>query len=72
MLTTNTNHLGGNLVHKHKTLKFDMVGEQPAMYIQKNVEKLHTLKSQPRISEFARTEWPETFDFPTRISVFYR
>ena len=25
-----TNHPGGNPVHKHKTIKFDVVGEQPA------------------------------------------
>ena len=27
MLTIFTNHLGGNIVHKHKTIKFDLVGE---------------------------------------------
>ena len=35
VLTTQTNHPGGNPVHKHKTIKFEVVGEQPAiMYIQ--------------------------------------
>ena len=29
-LTVNTIHPGGNLVHKHKPLKFDVVGERPA------------------------------------------
>ena len=30
-----TNHPGGNLVHKHKTIKFGVVGEHPATnYIQ--------------------------------------
>ena len=28
VLTIYTNHLGGNLVHKHKTKKFNVVGEQ--------------------------------------------
>ena len=27
MLTIYTNHPDGNIVHKHKTIKFDMVGE---------------------------------------------
>ena len=27
MLTIYTNHPGGNIVHKHKTIKFDLVGE---------------------------------------------
>ena len=27
MLTIFTNHPGGNLVHKHKTRKFDVLGE---------------------------------------------
>ena len=27
MLTIYTNHQGGNIVHKHKTIKFDLVGE---------------------------------------------
>ena len=30
VLTIYTNHPGGNPVHKHKTIKFDVVGEQPA------------------------------------------
>ena len=35
MLTTCTQHPGGNLLHKDKTLKFDVVGERPAKkYIQ--------------------------------------
>ena len=29
VLTISTNHPGGNLGHKHKTVKFDVVGEQP-------------------------------------------
>ena len=29
-LTINTIHPGGNLVHRHKPLKFDVVGERPA------------------------------------------
>ena len=34
VLTIYTNHPGGNLVHKHKTIKFDMGKERPAtMYI---------------------------------------
>ena len=27
MLTIYTNHTGGNIVHNHKTIKFDLVGE---------------------------------------------
>ena len=35
MLTICTHHSGGNLLHKDKTLKFDVVGERPATkYIQ--------------------------------------
>ena len=35
VLTIYTNYPGGNPVHKHKTIKFEVVGEQPAiMYIQ--------------------------------------
>ena len=29
VLTIYTNHLGGSLVHKHKAINFDMVGERP-------------------------------------------
>ena len=29
-LTDYTNYAGGNLAHKHKTIKFDMLGEKPA------------------------------------------
>ena len=37
VLTIYTNHPGGNPVRKHKTIKFEVVGEQPAtMYIQIN------------------------------------
>lgn len=35
VLAIYTNHLGRNLVHKHKTIKYDLVGKQPAaLYIQ--------------------------------------
>ena len=52
-LTINTIHPGGNLVHRHKPLKFDVVGERPAtetVYPNqpnrlKSVVKLHRLKS---------------------------
>ena len=30
MLTIDTNHSGGNLVHQHKSIKFDEVGVRPA------------------------------------------
>ena len=30
VLTIYTNHPGGNLVHKYKTIKFDVVVERPA------------------------------------------
>ena len=30
VLTTYINHPAGNLVQKHKTVRFDVVGEQPA------------------------------------------
>ena len=29
MLTIFKNHLGENFVHKHKTIKFDVLGERP-------------------------------------------
>ena len=77
MLTTYTNHLGENLVHKLKAVKFDKVGEQPATRYYPNqlnrlirVEKLHRLKSQTIFSEASQTEWREPFDFPTGISGF--
>ena len=35
LITCNANHLGGNLVHKHKTIKCDVMGERAATnYIQ--------------------------------------
>ena len=72
MLTVYSNHPGGNLVHKLKAVKFDLVGEQPATRHYPNqpnrlkrVEKLHRLKSQPIFSKASQTEWREPFDFPT-------
>ena len=79
MLTVYSNHPGGNLVHKLKAVKFDLVGEQLAtryfpnqLNRLKRVEKLHRLKTQPIFSEASQTEWrkPSAFDFPTRISGF--
>ena len=35
VLAIYTNHLGTNLVYEHKTIKFDLMGKQPAaLYIQ--------------------------------------
>ena len=66
-----TNQTTGNLVHKHKTMKFDVVVERPVtdnvypnqLNRLKRVEKLHPLKSQPMFSEAPRWEWREPFDF---------
>lgn len=67
-----TNHPGGILVHKHNTIKFDVVGERPATKYYPNqlkrlkrVEKLHRLKLQSIFSEASQTEWREPFDFST-------
>jgi len=53
-----THHPGGILVHKHNTIKFDVVGEQPATKYYPNqlnrlrrVEKLHRLKLRSIFSE---------------------
>ena len=54
-LTIYTNHPGGNLVQKHKTITFDVVGERAASYIVspnqryrlQRLEKWIRLKSQP-------------------------
>ena len=79
MLTVYSNHPGGNLVHKLKAVKFDLVGEQLAtryfpnqLNRLKRVEKFHRLKTQPIFSEASQTEWriPSAFDFPTGISGF--
>ena len=80
VLTIYTNHPGGNLLHKHKTVKFDVVGEQPATKYYpdqlnrlKRVEKLlcRRLKYQPMFSEASQSEsGREPFDFPTGISCF--
>ena len=66
-------------MHKHKTMKFDVVVERPVtdnvypnhLNRLKRVEKLHPLKSQPMFSEAPRREWREPFDFPPdfRISL---
>ena len=60
VLTIYTNSdLGGDLVHKLKTTKFDMVGERPptkdykaCIQIRlKRAQKLYHLKTQPMFSE---------------------
>ena len=50
-------------MHKHKTMKFDVVGERPVTnYIPKSGEqtkksrKLHRLKTQPMVSEASRKQ----------------
>ena len=52
VLTIYTNYPGGNTVHKHKTIKFEVVGEQPAiMYIQiKKKKKKGTKIASPQIT----------------------
>ena len=57
--TYTTSDLGGDLVHKLRTTKFDMVGERPTtedykVCIQirlKRAQQLHHLKTQPMFSE---------------------
>ena len=70
MLTIDTNQTAGNLAHKHKTMKFDVVVERPVtdnvypnqLNRLKSAKKLHPLKSQPMFSEAPRREWREPFD----------
>ena len=66
VLTIYTNQPGGNLVHKHKTVRVDEVGERTATkYIQKQlnrlkrVENLTHLISQPVFAEAFQTKWHE-------------
>ena len=39
MQTIYTNHPGGILLHKHKAIKFDVVGERPATKYTRSAEK---------------------------------
>ena len=63
-------------LHKHKTLIFKTVGEQPttiskpAKQTKKVVEKSYLLKSQPMFFVASHTEWREPSDFSTGISAF--
>ena len=66
VLTIYTNHPGGNLVRKHKTVRVDEVGERTATkYIPKQltglkrVENLTHLISQPIFVEASQTKWHE-------------
>ena len=49
-------------MHKHKTIKYEVVGEQSASQTKKRVKKLHHLKTQPIFSEASITEPHESFD----------
>ena len=40
MVTIYTNHPGGNHVYKHKTIKFDLMGERPAKIIPKSAQQI--------------------------------
>lgn len=81
VLTINTNHLSGNILHRHKNTKFDVVGEQSAIkYIYLSLTDLKVKKiAWPQnkainiiyLTEVPLMEWCEAFDFPTRISVFH-
>ena len=72
-------HSGGFLVHKHKTRKFDVLGERPDIYrvypnqlkSLKIVEEFHGLKRQLLFSEVSQMKWREPFDFPSGIDVFF-
>ena len=64
-------------MYKHKTVKFDVVGERPAtndypnqLNILRRVEKLHRMKPQSIFSEAFQTEWRELFNLSTGISGF--
>ena len=60
-------------MHKHKTVKFDEVGERTAtkqLNKLKRVENFIQLISQPIFSEASQTKWGEPFDFPTEIFGF--
>lgn len=64
-------------MYKHKTVKFDVLGERPATNDYPNqlnrprrVEKLHRLKPQSIFSEAFQMELRELFNFPAVISGF--
>ena len=57
-----------NLLHKYKTIEFDLVGERPAIkYIQIGwrVEKFHRLQSQPTFFPFIPTLMVLFFTLPS-------
>ena len=66
VLTIYTNHPGGNLVQKHKTIRFAVVGERAATkYPQISVTGSPLITAQ--FSEASQTEMREPFVFPTEI-----
>ena len=71
MLTIYTNHLGGNLVIKNKTTKFDEVGELPHKLAEetKKSRKI-TPPLNHSLSEAFQTDLRVPFDFPLVISGF--
>ena len=40
VVTIYTNHPGGNHVYKHKTIKFDLMGERPAKIIPESAQQI--------------------------------
>lgn len=53
VVTIYSNHPGGNHVHKHKTIKFDLMGEGPAKIIPKSAQQ--TKKSRKTASSQIKT-----------------
>ena len=57
-------------MHKHKTIKYEVVGEQSASQTKKREKNCITLKTQPIFSEASITEPHESFDnfYPESLS----
>ena len=78
VLTIYTKHPGGNPVLKHKSVKFDVVGAQPAtkyfpnqLNRLKRVEKLHRLKSQPIFLKLPKRNGANHLIFQPKYPVFF-
>ena len=57
VLTIYTNHSSGSLLHKHKTIQFDVVEERPLKCNKLRLEKGHRLRSQSMFFEALQTEF---------------
>ena len=57
VVTIYTNNPGGNLAHKHKTIKFDVVGERPAMEYIKSAEQTKKSRKTASLQITAHIFW---------------